>query len=102
MAAMGLIQPQDQRAALGAGLSLGREAGGGRGEGYAQPGTPPPDQTVLLLACLTVSNTTAGDDREKALQVAAGAGPGAGSANKGKLRLYAAGITPASWKEPGT
>lgn len=50
------------------------------GEGRAWDPTP-------ALACLTVSTTTAGEDTEKALQAAAGAGPGTGSTNRGKLRL---------------
>lgn len=57
------------------------------GEVAGVPSQEPHTQIVLLLTCLTVSNMTADEDREKALQVAAGAGPGAGSANKGKLRL---------------
>lgn len=84
VAAVGLVQPEDQRAALGAGLRLRREVGGGRGLGRPSWGPAP---AAPPLACLTVSNTTAGEDTEKALQEAAGAGPGAGSANRGKLRL---------------
>lgn len=89
VAAMGLVQPEDQRATLGTSLSLRREVGGGRwaaGGARAHPAQVRPRPT-LPLACLTVSSTTAGEDTEKALQAAAGAGPGAGSANSGKLRL---------------
>lgn len=53
--------------------------------GVTSPGPRP--RAAPPLACLTVSNTTAGEDNEKALQAAAGAGPGAGSANRGKFRL---------------
>lgn len=85
MAAVGLIQPEDQCAALGTSLRLQKEVGGGwwAGPRTNQPGLRP----IPPLACLTVSSTTAGEDTEKALQAAAGAGPGAGSTNSGKLRL---------------
>lgn len=56
----------------------------GRAENLCIPGTSP---VYSALACLMVSNTTAGEDMENALQVVSGAGPGAGSANRGKLRL---------------
>lgn len=49
--------------------------------------TPGTSSVYSALACLMVSNTTAGEDTEKALQVVSGAGPGAGSAKRGKLRL---------------
>ena len=54
--------------------------------GRPRPERAPP-RPAPPLACLTVSSTTAGEDTEKALQAAAGAGPGAGSASSGKLRL---------------
>jgi len=83
--AVGLVEPQQERAALGAGLRLRREVSGGWGRHQAPPRTR--HRPIPPLACLTVSSTTAGEDTEKALQAAAGAGPGAGSARRGKLRL---------------
>lgn len=62
-------------------------AGLGRTQMGPRPCRPAPPPAAPPLACLTVSSTTAGEDTEKALQEAAGAGPGAGSANRGKLRL---------------
>lgn len=91
VAAMALVQSENQRAALGTGLSLQREERGRRrevGGAKANPAWAPPHPLPApLLACFTVSSTTAGEDTEKALQAAAGAGPGAGSASSGKLRL---------------
>ena len=49
VAAVGLIQPQDQRAALGAALRLQRNTSGGRGRGRAQFGTPPPARPTPCL-----------------------------------------------------
>lgn len=51
VAAMGLVQPQDQCAALGAGLCLRREGeeGSGRGCGRDQPRTPPPCRPTPCL-----------------------------------------------------
>lgn len=84
VAAVGLVQPEHQCAALGGALRLQREVGGGQGQGrWAGPRVDP----TPPLACLTVSSTTAGEDTEKALQVAMGTWPGVGSANSGKLRL---------------
>ena len=86
VAAVGLVQPEHQRAALGIGFRLEWEGDGGWGQGRSSPGTAPPRPT-LRLTFLTVSSTTAGEDTVKALQADTGARPGVGSANRGKLRL---------------
>ena len=59
------------RRAQPCGVLLGVPGVGGSSSAYR----PTP-----ALACLTVSSTTAGEETEKALQAAAGAGPGAGRA----------------------
>ena len=87
MTAVGLIEPQQECAALRAGLRLRREVWLWAGSMAGPAPNAPLPRPAPPLACFTVSSTTAGEDTEKALQAAAGVGPGAGSASSGKLRL---------------